>query len=217
MLLISRLKQYQFSLTEIASVLAKKDSDYLAGLIKNKRNLFLLQISDQKRILLRMDQDIEKIERCENIMQSNYLIQTVEFQPKNIYSIRQNMSMQDFGEIFGKLFSGLGRDGIRPTGPCMSIYYDEEFNRECADVEVGVEVTEGESNNIRKLDPGFCCFATHIGPYDDFSACYTALMEWIEREGYTVSGPPIELYSKGCSDNVQPSEYMTEIYIPIKK
>jgi DNA-binding transcriptional MerR regulator len=217
MLLISRLKQYQFSLPEIASVMVKKDSNYLAGLIKDKKNLFLSQISDQTRILLRMEQDIEKIERCEDIMQSNYLIKTVEFQPKDIYSIRQKMGMQDFGEVFGKLFSGLGKEGLRPAGPCLSVYHDEEFNRECSDVEVGVVVAEGKSDNIRRLDPGFCCFATHYGPYDDFTACYTALMEWIEREGYTISGPAIELYVKGCDNNVQPSEYATEIYFPIKK
>jgi len=62
-----------------------------------------------------------------------------------------------------------------------------------------------------------CCFATHIGPYDDFSACYAALGEWIEREGYTISGPPFEWYVKGCDDDVGPEEYVTEIYFPIKK
>ncbi len=37
MLLISRLKQYQFSLPEIAAVLAKKDSAYLSALIQAKK------------------------------------------------------------------------------------------------------------------------------------------------------------------------------------
>jgi len=217
MLLISRLKQYQFSLPEIASVLAKKDSDYLAGLIKDKKSLLFSQITEQEHILIQMERDIEKIERCENIMQSDYLIKTVDFQQKNIYSLRQKMSMQDFNEVFGKLFAGLGKNRLRPAGPCLTIYHDEEFNRECTDVEVGIVVAESSGDNIRKLDPGFCCFATHIGPYKDFTACYTALVEWIEREGYTVSGPPIELYVKGYEDKVQPSEYVTEIYFPIKK
>ena len=218
MLLISRLKQYQFSLPEIASVLAKKDNDYLAELIQEKKSQFLSQISEQQRILLQMEQDIKKIERRENIMNSDYLIKTIEFQPKNIYSLRQKMSLQDFNEVFGKLFAGLGRNQLRPAGACLAVYHDEEnFNRECSDIEVGVIVAESSGDNIRRLDPGLCCFAPHVGPYDDFSACYTALAEWIEREGYTISGPPIELYVKGCEDNVAPSEYVTEIYFPIKK
>jgi len=36
MLLISRLKQYQFSLPEIATVIAKKDNGYLSALIQAK-------------------------------------------------------------------------------------------------------------------------------------------------------------------------------------
>ncbi|MEA4893989.1 MAG: MerR family transcriptional regulator [Oscillospiraceae bacterium] len=217
MLLISRLKQYQFSLPEIAAVVAKKDNSYLSTLIQAKKAELSSQISDQQRTLLQMEQDIEKIERCENIMQSNYLIKTIEFEPRNIYSIRQKMSLKDFDEVFGKLFAGLGKARLRPAGPCLSVYYDEEFNHECTDIEVGVVVSEKSGENIRRLDPGLCCFATHIGPYDDFTPCYTALAEWIEREGYTISGPPIELYIKGEEDHIQSSEYVTEIYFPIKK
>ena len=175
MLLISRLKQYQFSLPEIAAVIAKKDNGYLSALIQAKKDELSSQISDQQRILLQMEQDIEKIERCENIMQSNYLIKTIEFQPKNIFSLRQKMSLQDFSEVFGKLFAGLGKARLRPVGPCLSVYHDEEFNRECTDIEVGVIVSEKSCENIRKLDPGLCCFTTHIGPYDDLTPCYTAL------------------------------------------
>ncbi len=217
MLLISRLKQYQFSLPEIAAVLAKKDDDYLAGLIREKKAQLLSQISDQQHILCLMEQDIQKIERRENIMQTNYLIKTVEFQPRNIYSIRQTMSLNDFEEVFGKLFMGLGKSRLRPAGPCLSVYHDEDFNREHTDIEVGVVVEESGGDGVRRLDPGLCCFASHIGPYTDFSPCYTALAEWIEREGYTVSGPAIELYVKGCEDGAKPEEYVTEIYMPIKK
>ena len=46
MLLISRLKQYQFSLPEIAAALAKKDNHSLAGLIHDKRDQLISQISD---------------------------------------------------------------------------------------------------------------------------------------------------------------------------
>jgi DNA-binding transcriptional MerR regulator len=217
MLLISRLKQYRFSLPEIAAVLARRDNGYLSALIQSKKAELSLQISDQQRVLLQMERDIKKMERCENIMQSNYLVKKVEFEAKNIYSLRQKMSLKDFDEAYGRLFAGLGKRRLRPAGPCLSIYHDEEFNHECTDIEVGVVVSETSGENIRRLDPGLCCFATHIGPYDDFTPCYTALAEWIEREGYTISGPPIELYLKGEEDHIPTSEYVTEIYFPIKK
>lgn len=217
MLLISRLKQYEFSLPEIAAVLAKKDDGHLAGLIRNKKDELLSRISGEQHILLLMEQDIEKIERCENIMQSSYLIKTAVFEPKNIFSLRQKMSLQDFGKVFGELCGRMEKRRVQPAGPFLSVYHDEEFNRECTDIEVGAIVSEASGENIRTLDPGLCCCATHIGPYDDFTSCYAALAEWIEREGYTVSGPPIELYVKGCGSGARPEEYVTEIYFPIKK
>ncbi|HQA08600.1 MAG TPA: MerR family transcriptional regulator [Syntrophomonadaceae bacterium] len=217
MLLISKLKRYQFSLPEISAVLASRDNGYLAELLRSKKEEFLKQIEEQQHLLLQMEQDIEKIERCENIMQANYLVKTVEMQPRTIYSLRRKMNIQDFEEAFGSLCAGLEKNRLKPAGPFLSIYHDEEFNRDCTDIEVGVEIAGGTGEQVRTLAPGLCCFATHIGPYDDFTPCYTALMEWIEREGYEVAGPPFELYIKGYDDNVPPSEYITEIYFPIRK
>ena len=217
LLLIKRLQQYQFSLPEIATVLDEQDNDYLAALLREKWDKLLSQITDQQHIRLRMEQDIQKIERRENIMQTGYLIKTIEFQPRFIFSNRQMMGLKDFGEVYTKLFTGMEESRIKPAGPFLSVYYDEEFNREWSDIEVGAVISETAGEHIRKLDPGLCCFADHIGPYDDFTPCYTALAEWMEREGYTASGPSIEIYIKGCDENIQPSAYVTQIYIPIRK
>jgi DNA-binding transcriptional MerR regulator len=217
MLLISRLKQYQFLLPEIAAVLAKKDDQHLAAVIREKKDQIASQISERHRILLQMERDIQKIERCEDLMQSNYFIKTIPFQPRNIFSLRKKMSLQEFGEAFGELSARMEKSRLRPAGPFLSVYHDEDFNRECTDIEVGVVVAEDSGEGLRKLEPGLCCYAAHIGPYDDFTPCYTALAEYIEREGYTISGPPFELYIKGYEDRIQPDEYVTEIYFPIKK
>ncbi len=217
MLLISRLKQHQFSLPEIARVLANRDRNTLSEMMQVKRTELSRQIYNQQRILFRLEQDIQKIERCENMMQYNYLIKTTQFQPRNIFSVRQKASVSDLGRIFGDLCGKLEKSGMKPSGPFLTIYHDEDFNHECTDLEVGAVVMDADGVGVRLLDPGLCCFATHIGPYDDFTPCYTALGEWIEQEGYVISGPPVELYVKGCENNVQPDEYVTEIYLPIKK
>jgi DNA-binding transcriptional MerR regulator/effector-binding domain-containing protein len=217
MLLISRLKQYQFSLPEIAALLAKNDNQYLAGRIRVKQNELKKQINYQEHLLRQMEQDIEKIERCESIMKSSYVIKTTEIRPKTIYSLRKRMGLKDFGAAFDELCAGMEKNHLKPCGPFLAVYHDDEFNPEDSDIEVGVEISEGSGKQIRQLAPGFCCFATHIGPYDDFSKCYAALTEWIDKEGYSVAGPPFELYVKGCESNLAPSEYVTEIYFPIKK
>ena len=217
MLLITRLKQYQFSLPDIAAVLATRDEAYLAKLIREKQRELTVMIGSQQKLLLQMEQDLSKIERYESIMKTEYLIKTTDFKPVNIYSLRQQMSIADFDEAFGKLCAGFENDGVRPAGPFMSIYHDEDFNRECTDIEIGVIVSGSDGAKVRRLEPGLCCYATHVGPYDDFTACYTSLMEWIEREGYHISGAPFELYIKGMDDNIEPEDFITEIYIPIRK
>jgi DNA-binding transcriptional MerR regulator len=217
MLLISKLKQYQFSLPEIAAIIAKNDPQYLADRIRAKQNEIKKQLNYQEYLLRQMAQDLEKIERCENIMKSEYIVKTSGIQPRTIYSMRKRMGLQDFEAAFDALCAGMEKNRLKPAGPFLSIYHDEEFNHENTDIEVGVEISEGSGEQIRQLDPGLCCFATHVGPYDDFSKCYAALAEWIDKEGYSVAGPPFELYIKGCESNLSPSEYVTEIYFPIKK
>jgi DNA-binding transcriptional MerR regulator len=217
MLLISRLKQYQFSLPEIATIIAKNDPRYLADCIRTQQKKLEKQISSQEYLLYQMEQDLTKIERCENIMDSNYMIKTANIEPKTIYSLRKRMGLKDFGTAFDELCSGMGKNRLKPCGPFLSIYHDDNFNPEDTDIEVGVEIANTGGEHIRQLNPGLCCFATHVGPYDDFSKCYAALMEWIEKEGFGIAGPPFELYIKGCESNLPPSEYVTEIYIPIKK
>lgn len=216
-LLISRLKLYRFSLPEIAAILVKNDAAYLAASIRGKQKEIAREIGEQQSVLRAMKQDIEKIERCGTFMNEAYTVKTVTMQPKTIYTLRRKMGIKDIGRAFGDLCVGIGRHGLKPCGPFLSIYHDEEFDRECSDIEVGVVVDTGSGEHVRTFAPELCCFATHIGPYDDFSQCYTALAEWIEGEGYTVSGPPFELYIRGCEDNVPPSAYVTEIYFPITK
>ncbi len=217
LLFIMKLKQYQFSLPEIASALAKNDAKDLAERIREKKQEILRRIEDQEELLARMQRDIEKMERCENIMDTNYVIKTIEMQPKTIYSLRKKMGLKDFGSTMGELCGGMEKQGIKPAGPFLAIYHDEEFDPESSDIEVGVQVAATSGDHIRTLAGGLACFATHIGPYDDFSQCYAALAEWIEKEGYQIAGPPFELYIKGCEGNTDPSQYVTEIYFPIKK
>ncbi len=216
MLLIVKLKQYRFSLPEIAAALLS-DCNQLMVRMQDKRCELLREIDEQNHVLQLMGQDIQKLERCENIMQTNYSIKTAEVQPKNIYSVRRRMSVRDFADAIGELFAGLGRSRLKPIGPPIAIYHSEDFNPEDFDCEVGVEVQTASGEHIRKLEPGLCCYAQHIGPYDEIGRCYTALMEWVKGEGFMISGPPFEVYIKGMESSTRPEELVTEVFFPIRK
>lgn len=150
-------------------------------------------------------------------MLSEFLIKTIDMPPRNIYSIRRIMGVNEFSDTCGDLFSGLKKNRFKQVGPLLSVYREEDFDTDYMDVELAVEVSETKGENIRLLAPGLCCFMTHVGRYDDFNLCFTALMEWIFRKGYSISGPFIIIYIKGYIDCDNPEEFVTELYVPIKK
>jgi len=67
--------------------------------------------------------------------------------------------------------------------------------------------------------PGYDAVASvmYKGSYDGVSAAYTALMRWIEANGYQVAGPSREIYFTDPNSGVPPSEYVTEVQFPVRK
>ena len=55
------------------------------------------------------------------------------------------------------------------------------------------------------------------GPYENIGEAYSALMSWIEGNGYQITGPDRELYLTSPADTQDPGEYVTEIQFPVKK
>lgn len=150
-------------------------------------------------------------------MLTDFLIETVELRPRHIFSTRQTMGLGDFKKVYGRLKTGLKKNHYKQAGPILSIYHDEDFNKDWMEIELGVEVTQASGENIRLLAPGLCVFMRYVGRYDDFNLCFTALMESIYQKGYSVSGPPIIVYIKGYMNSLKPDEFVSEIYVPIRK
>ena len=217
MVFIDKLKRYRFSLAEIAILMLAGDRDMLKAAIRKKKHELRSVMDAQQHILESMESDILKLERSMDIMQNNYKIELVETAPLNILSVRKMMGLKDFEAVFGELFGLVYGEKFSVCGVPLAIYHDKEFNPESSDIEVAVEVKESGKTGTRTLAGGTCCKTVFIGPYVDFTSAYAALGEWVEQEGYEVAAPPYERYIKGANDKVPPSEYVTDIYFPIKK
>lgn len=57
----------------------------------------------------------------------------------------------------------------------------------------------------------------HQGPYQTIGLAYGALQQWIEQNGYEFAGPPRESYIDGAWNRQDPSEWLTEVQVPIKQ
>ena len=110
---------------------------------------------------------------------------------------------------------------MKPSGPFLSVYHDEEFNLENADIEVSAEVAGSfrRACSARSFDPGLLLHGhAHTGPYDDFSPCLRGRL-WNGSSVKGMQSPARRsiLYVKGCEAGGPPEEYVTQIYFPIKK
>ena len=57
----------------------------------------------------------------------------------------------------------------------------------------------------------------HSGPYEELGRTYEALSAWIRDNGHNVSGPVRERYLTGIDDGVDPTNFRTEIEMPIEE
>ena len=128
----------------------------------------------------------------------------------------------DISPLYGQLFKYTGRKRARPSGPALSIYYDEGYRERDIDVEAAVPVSkdlpDGDGVQVRELPAveEMACIV-HKGSYDSMGEAYNQIMAWVEANGYRVCGPNREVYIKGPGLLTRPSSYVTELQIPVEK
>lgn len=218
-LMINKLKQYDFSLEEISEVLKEPYNDMvLCKLMKEKQSEIKNKINNYQFVLNQIENDILNLERGINIMA--YLdkieVKLVEVDTKNLLYLRQKINIEDYGKYMGKLFEIISKDKLTPVGAPMTIYHDEEFNPICSDVEIAIPVKEVVTGT-REMKCGLCAMATLKGPYSELVSIYAKLVSWVETEGFKIANSPFELYMTDPTSGISPEEYITEVYFPVKK
>ena len=218
MLLINRLKSYEFSLDEIAEWLAAADHELLAAKIAEKRREARRKSEEYRRMELQMENDILQMKKGMDIMAFIDQIEVTirETKDQHILHSRQRMSVEDYGRYIGGLYGAMQQQGLRPVGAPLSIYHDREFDPADNDTEVALPV-ERSGEGTRVLAGGLCATALCRGAYSNLSNAYARLMEWMTENGYALAGAPYEQYEKGPMETESPDEFLTRIYFPLKK
>jgi effector-binding domain-containing protein len=112
---------------------------------------------------------------------------------------------------------------VQPVGPCLSLYYDEEYKEQDWDIEVCEpiegDLPETERVKVRQL-PGAETTAcvVHHGPFVTIGEAYDALMKWIGENGYHIVGAGREVYLREAWEgNQNDPDTLTEIQFPVEK
>lgn len=145
---------------------------------------------------------------------------TIPEQP--VLAIRETVApalFQSFlGGAFNELYRCLAIGGVEPEGPPIAQYH--AFGPEVIDVEVCLPVPSGTIGVGRVtsevLPAATVATLVHVGAYDGEGAAYAELERWIKANGFEHDGPPRERYLIGPDSGVDPTEYRTQIEMPIE-
>ena len=84
------------------------------------------------------------------------------------------------------------------------------------DTEFAVPINE-YATGTRDFYPGLCLKTVVHGSYSQLSSVYAKQIEWAEKEGYENCNALYEVYVTSPSEVLQESDFITEVYYPVKK
>ncbi len=211
MMLIIRLRDYGFPLDEVSQLMRMPEAQ-LAAAMRAKAEEHQEEMRSKKTLMERIWQDVDLLEKGENIIMSNVDVKIVERKDTDIISVREMIAIKDFDVLFENLGKKLQETGTRPMGAPIAIYHSREFDPESTDVELAYPAAG--SAGTRVLKGGKCVSAIHTGSYTRLNETYTALAKWIDANGYSIAAPPYELYLNSPADTDEKG-LVTEIYFPV--
>jgi len=121
------------------------------------------------------------------------------------------------GAAFGEVYGHLAARGAAPDGPPFVIYHGMPASGEPFDIEVCAPVARPVEPpagwQLQELPAGTFATLLHVGPYDTVGEAYAAIMAWPAEHGYTIVGPPREVYLSG--PETPPEQIRTIIEFPV--
>jgi effector-binding domain-containing protein len=220
---ILALKDLGFSLDQIAQALDNGITlEQMRGMLRLKKAEQQQRVQEEQERLIRVEARLRQIEMEASVAKYDVVIKKLE--PQKVASLRKILGTpQEVGRMFEEIFGYLGKQGVRPLGPPYGIWHDLEYKEKDLDSEVAVPVAQsfpaGEGVQPAELPAVETAACTiHQGSYENFSHAYTAIMGWINANGYRVAGPYREIYLRGPGPQaVNPDTYVTEIQVPVEK
>lgn len=217
-LLIGRFKRYGFSLSEIEHLLKIKDRHQLQQQLDRQRFRLDRQMEHLSVTIREIRLHLKEFERTGDIMsyQNRYEVQIKEAEEQVLLTKRAKMSVEEFGNWYGKIYEKIARERLTVNGVVMAIYHDQEFDPAYSDIEVAVGIEERDKAEYI-MPPHLCAVTIHKGPYSALPDAYGAVVSWMNANGWHMDGMPYEIYRKSHMDKLPQEEWETEIFFPVRK
>lgn len=220
---ILALKDLGFSLEQIRGLLDDGVStEQLKGMLTLKRAEVQRRLDDEAGRLARLEARFRQIEQ-ENAMPHHEVVKKT-VPPLWVASRRITIPTNDqvpeyLNPTFEEVFKFIGEQGAKPGSPHLALWHTSAETLADEDAEAAVPIdrplTGSETVKVYELPQVEVASAVHHGDFSEFTQLHTALLGWIEANGYRVSGPFRELYLEHDPDD--PSRSTTEVQYPVEK
>jgi DNA-binding transcriptional MerR regulator len=217
--IIARLRGLEFSLEQIAELLALQHSDEdVLEHLERHRQLIQQKQEQYREIAHSLDLVLQQERSARMARQSTSQVPELKtIPPMLIAGIRVKGKYSDCSAGFGKLGKAFGR---YIAGPAIMLQYDGEYKEDDADFEACFPVKQGKSTDaisVRELPSQKVVSLMHQGPYSEMAQTYAKLLAFLKEKGLKYELPTREIYIKGPGMLFKgnPKNYLTEIQIPV--
>ena len=219
---ILALKDLGFSLEQIEVVLNGITLDQLRGMLKLRHAEVEQQVAQEQGRLARIAARLRQIE-CEDTM-SNYDIVLKTLPPMLVASRQVTIPTNDrvpayLDPAFTEVYSHLKNHGAKDTGSCLTVWHQSADIHVNEDAEAAVPldrcIPSTDRVQVYELPQQQVAAAIHQGAFENFTQVHTALLTWIEANGYHITGPYREIYIHHNASTI--AESATEIQYPVEQ
>lgn len=220
---IRHLADLGFTVEEMASYFeaeANGDAETVGRLLSSR-------LRDAETELARLQRAVSLLRNNKEMMKTTMSEPVVKDVPRlRVLSKRETGSYDTtIRKLIGDLMTVLNapenrRNFVKMVGPVMTIYHDEDYREEGADIEVAVPVTgkvavEDPAVEVRNLEPARVVSLVHRGSYETIGQAYQRLHGYAAEKGLLIVGPMRDLYLND-PNTVAPDDIMTEVQAPIQ-
>ena len=234
-IIVRKLRLMGFGLKEIKQIVTHNEVDMLKECIEERLTKinqeivelqnraeegedFLRRLNSGREVLNLYDED-EAFEagsfdeiRIENVPQIE------------IYYDRREMRAYKNEEVSLERWVGINEEvskrGLKAIGPIIVTFHTElldQFMSKDCDIEFGIQGAGGDSEKVREFGGFKAVTIYHVGAYKDIIKTYIKALQWINENGYKVTGPVSEQFIISPVDVTKESEHVTKVLFPIEQ
>lgn len=215
--IINELKELDFPLKDIKEILdhCQDDAELISYALKKSEEI-QEKIERYEQMQKKLEAFISQSRQVEEEqIRMNQEIIIKEIPEMLIASIRFKGKYQEVSGVFRSLFKNYGR---YCNGAPFSLYYDNDYKEDGADIEACVPVrttVESEGVKCRKLAGGKAVTVVHHGTYETLGQSYQVIFDHLNENNRQIRLPHREVYLKGPGMILprSPKKFVTEIQV----